>query len=105
MRHYRFYRRSRIRPTARNEDTFAYNERSEVVFSRRGAEGADTYAYAYDGIGNLQTATFNAATNTYTHNALNQIETATIPSLYTLNFQFPTYKVDEVVSLTASKQT
>ena len=26
------------RPTSRNEDTFAYNERGEVVFSRRDAE-------------------------------------------------------------------
>ena len=56
-------------------------------------------------IGNQMNHVANAATNTYTHNALNQIETATIPSLYTLNFQFTTYKVDEVVSLTASKQT
>ena len=72
------------RPTTRNEDTFAYNERGEVVFSRRDAENAED-TYAYDDIGNLQIAAFNAATNSYTHNALNQIETATIPPLYTLN--------------------
>ena len=102
MRHYRFYRRSRIRPTARNEDTFAYNERSEIVSA---SIGTNLFTHAYDMIGNQMNHVANAATNTYTHNALNQIETATIPSLYTLNFQFTTYKVDEVVSLTASKQT
>ncbi|MBR1836892.1 MAG: hypothetical protein IJ783_06350, partial [Kiritimatiellae bacterium] len=29
------------RPVSRNDDTFAYNNRSEVVFSRRGAESAE----------------------------------------------------------------
>lgn len=40
------------RPVSRNADTFAYNERGEVVFSRRSATGAAD-AYAYDDIGNL----------------------------------------------------
>ena len=59
------------RPTSRNEDTFAYNERGEVVFSRRDAESAED-TYAYDGIGNLQIAAFNSVTNTYAANSLNQ---------------------------------
>ena len=59
------------RPTTRNSDTFGYNERGEVVFSRRDAENAED-VYAYDGIGNLQIAAFNFVTNTYTANNLNQ---------------------------------
>ena len=59
------------RPTTRNSDTFGYNERGEVVFSRRDAENAED-TYAYDGIGNLQIAAFNFVTNTYTANNLNQ---------------------------------
>ena len=52
------------RPTTRNSDTFGYNERGEVVFSRRGSESAED-TYAYDGIGNLQIASFNFVTNTF----------------------------------------
>ena len=52
------------RPTTRNSDTFGYNERGEVVFSRRGFESAED-TYAYDGIGNLQIASFNFVTNTF----------------------------------------
>jgi len=59
------------RPTTRNSDAFGYNERGEVVFSRRGAGGAED-SYAYDGIGNLQIAAFYFTTNTYTANSLNQ---------------------------------
>ena len=58
-------------PLMRNADTFGYNARSEVVFSRRGAEGAE-YAYSYDDIGNLLLSTFNGTTNTYSANNLNQ---------------------------------
>ena len=60
------------RPTTRNTDTFGYNEHGEVVFSRRGAEGAED-AYAYDFIGNQTNFVANATTNSYTHNALNQV--------------------------------
>ena len=59
------------RPTSRNNDTFGYNARGEVVFSRRGAENAEE-SYSYDGIGNLLLSTLNSATNTYTANNLNQ---------------------------------
>ena len=38
------------RPTSPTSDVFGYNERSEVVFSRRDAEDAE---YSYDEIGNL----------------------------------------------------
>ena len=59
------------RPTTRNSDTFGYNERGEVIFSRRDAENAED-VYAYDGIGNLLLSACNAATNTYTANNINQ---------------------------------
>ena len=59
------------RPTTRNNDTFGYNERGEVVFSRRGAENAEE-SYSYDEIGNLLLSAFNTATNAYTANNLNQ---------------------------------
>ena len=59
------------RPTSRNNDTFWYNARSEVAFLRRGAGNAED-AYSYDTIGNLQFAAFNATTNIYTANNLNQ---------------------------------
>ena len=72
------------RPTTRNTDTFGYNEHGEVVFSRRGAEGAED-AYAYDGIGNQTNFVANAETNTFTHNALNQLEMATVPQFSILN--------------------
>ena len=57
---------------SRDSDTFGYNARSEVVFSRGGAGNAEEDLYAYDDIGNLQLAAFNAVTNTYTANNLNQ---------------------------------
>ena len=59
------------RPTSRNNDTFGYNERGEVVFSLRDAENAEE-SYSYDNIGNLLFSAFNSATNTYTANNLNQ---------------------------------
>ena len=54
------------RPTSRNSDVFGYNERGEVVFSRRDAERAeDTYAYDY--IGNHEiVATITGATTNVT---------------------------------------
>ena len=59
------------RPATRNNDTFGYNARGEVVFSRRDAENAEEL-YSYDDIGNLLLSAFNTATNTYTANNLNQ---------------------------------
>ena len=58
-------------PISRNEDTFGYNDRSEVVFSRRGAESAEDL-YAYDGIGNLVSNSFGTITNIYFSNSRNQ---------------------------------
>lgn len=48
-----------------------YNERGEVVFSRRAAEGAED-GYSYDGIGNLLFHTSTVDTNLYFANNLNQ---------------------------------
>ena len=49
---------------------FAYNERSEVLSA---AIGTNLFEHVYDGIGNHLLFSANAATNTYSHNALNQI--------------------------------
>ena len=50
-----------------------YNSRSEVVSA---AIGANLYVHAYDDIGNHTLFADNAATNTFTHNNLNQLSTA-----------------------------
>ena len=62
------------RPTSRNNDTFGYNERGEVVFSRRDAENAED-VYSYDDIGNLLLSAWTTTTNAYTANNLNQYTT------------------------------
>jgi len=54
------------------DSTFAYNNRSEVVSA---AIGTNSFAHAYDDIGNHLLFGDNAVTNTYTHNNLNQITT------------------------------
>ena len=59
------------RPVSRNADTFAYNARGEVLFSRRGAGNAEE-AYSYDGIGNLLLSSATATTNAYSANGRNQ---------------------------------
>ena len=51
----------------------AYNSRSEVVSA---AIGANLYVHTYDDIGNHTLFADNAATNTFTHNNLNQLSTA-----------------------------
>ena len=67
------------RPTTRRTGTtdvssvdayFAYNNRSEVVSA---AIGSNLYAHGYDDIGNHVLFSDNLATNTFTHNALNQM--------------------------------
>ena len=65
--------------------SFACNERGEVISAQI---GASQFAHAYDFIGNQTNFVANAETNTYTHNSLNQLETATIPQLYILNSTF-----------------
>ena len=59
------------RPITRNGDTFGYNARGEVVFSRGDAENAEE-AYAYDHIGNAVLAANGGITNAYAANTLNQ---------------------------------
>ena len=58
------------------DSTFAYNNRSEVVSA---AIGTNLFTHAYDDIGNHLLFGDNAATNTYTHNNLNQITTSLCP--------------------------
>jgi RHS repeat-associated protein len=50
-------------------DAFDYNERSELTAALL---GTNTYAYAFDPIGNRQTAVENSITNAYLSNPLNQ---------------------------------
>ena len=66
------------RVLSRNGDTFAYNERGEVVFSSRGAEED---SYAYDQIGNFTGTVCGGVTNVYTANELNQYESVGSVSL------------------------
>ena len=49
------------RPTSRNSDVFAYNDRSEVISAQI---GTNLFAHAYDSIGNQTNHVANAATNT-----------------------------------------
>ena len=53
-------------------DAFGYNERSEVIFSRRVAEDAE---YSYNEIGNLVACSSASITNHYIANNLNQYAT------------------------------
>ncbi len=77
------------RPTGRTSggiaSSFAYNDRSEVVSAQI---GTNLFAHAYDYIGNQTLYAANAETNAYTHNALNQIETATVPQFSIFNSPF-----------------
>ena len=57
------------RPVLRNNDTFGYNSRGEVAFSRGDAKNAE---YSYDHIGNLMSDFSVSITNVYTANNLNQ---------------------------------
>ena len=57
------------RITNHNADTFGYNARSEVTSADIGSTAS---RYAYDPIGNRIYAAFNAETNAYTVNNLNQ---------------------------------
>jgi hypothetical protein len=59
------------------DSTFSYNNRSEVVSA---TIGTNSFAHAYDDIGNHLLFGDNAVTNTYTHNNLNQITTSLSPS-------------------------
>ncbi|MBQ9431884.1 MAG: RHS repeat protein [Kiritimatiellae bacterium] len=55
-------------------DAYGYNDRNELIYSRRGAESAEIteYAYAYDDIGNRLSSLDLGTNRTYTANNLNQ---------------------------------
>ena len=53
-------------------DDYGYNARSELIYSRRGAETAEEYAYRYDDIGNRLSSLDLGTNRTYMANALNQ---------------------------------
>ena len=57
--------------------SFAYNDRSEFVSA---TIGTNHFAHAYDCIGNQTSHVANAATNTFTHNALNQMVGRGVPT-------------------------
>ena len=74
------------RPTARTtgatgvspvDSTYSYNNRSEFVSA---TIGTNSFAHAYDDIGNHLLFGDNAVTNTFTHNALNQMVERADPS-------------------------
>ena len=74
------------RPTSRNSDVFAYNDRSEVISAQI---GTNLFAHAYDSIGNQTNHVANAATNSYAHNALNQMVGRGVPAApQTVKFQW-----------------
>ncbi len=60
------------RPTSPTSDTFGYEERSEVIFSRGDAEDAE---YFYDEIGNLVACSSASITYQYVANNFNQYTT------------------------------
>jgi RHS repeat-associated protein len=64
-------------------NAFGYNIRSEVVAALM---GGNDYGYAYDPIGNRQTATHNAEALTYLANDLNQYTTITNGGIRTLAY-------------------
>ena len=59
------------------QSSFAYNNRSEVVSA---AIGANLFTHSYDDIGNHLLFGDNSVTNTFTHNALNQMVGRAAPS-------------------------
>ena len=77
-------------PTA---DAFGYNDRGEVTAASimGWSPSPATASYGYDGIGNLQQSTFNAATNAYTANSLNQYTSILCDSVTLCE---PTYDTD-----------
>jgi RHS repeat-associated protein len=84
------------RPTSRNNDAFGYNDRSEVTSASimGWAPSPSTASYGYDGIGNLQLSSFNAATNAYTANSLNQYTAIQEISAPSAPLRVPTYDTD-----------
>src|SRR5574344_1010449 len=58
------------RRTAKNDEQYGYNVRSELVSAA--TNGENEYAYAYDDIGNRQSSFELGTNNLYTANALNQ---------------------------------
>ncbi|MBR6734102.1 MAG: RHS repeat-associated core domain-containing protein, partial [Kiritimatiellae bacterium] len=81
------------RPTNRNNDAFGYNERGEVTSASimGWSPSPSTASYGYDDIGNLQLSSFNAATNAYTANGLNQYTSILCDSVTLCE---PTYDTD-----------
>ena len=67
------------------DSTFSYNNRSEVVSA---AIGTNSFAHAYDDIGNQTLFGDNARTNTFTHNQLNQMVGRGVPDAPPISFTY-----------------
>ena len=76
--------------TAASTDTFAYNDRGEVIGSTNSLNSVLDRAYAYDPIGNRLTTTEGTETKSYTANSLNQYLSVTSAS----SVVNPTYDAD-----------
>lgn len=80
------------RPIARNDDVFAYNGRGEVSFAEI---AGNVETHAYDLSGNSLWASFNAVTNPYTANNLNQYSSiSTLCAYAPLRETIPHYDAD-----------
>ena len=80
------------RPIARNDDVFAYNGRGEVSFAEI---AGNVETHAYDLSGNSLWASFNAVTNHYTANNLNQYSSiSTLCAYAPLRETIPHYDAD-----------
>ncbi len=96
--------------------SFAYNDRSEVVSA---TFGTNLFTHAYDDIGNHVLFGDNTATNTFTHNQVNQMVGRAAPSAPSISFTYTpdgglasdgtwTYAYDaedQLVSVTSSSLT
>ena len=92
QKYHHWYLWRNVQIFTRNSDTFGYNERSEVVFSRRDAENAED-SYSYDNIGNLLKYSFSTITNFYAANNLNQYTSILCDSV-SLREINPQYDID-----------
>jgi RHS repeat-associated protein len=88
------------RPVSRNDNEFNYNERGEIVFSRRDAEDAEN-TYLYDGIGNLNSYEIvGVGTNSFSVNNRNQYLTICENSAFSASLRETNLKYDSNGNLT-----
>ena len=86
------------RPVSRNNDTFAYNARGEVMSSRGDAENTEE-AYAYDHIGNAVRAASGNVTNAYAYDAFGRTIAQSGPLADVFRHRFSTKPLDSGTGL------